>query len=601
MPKVPTGIATSKAKKAVMKLAKKSVLDTTAVPMAKVNKVYGQMEDMLEDANELRAAADGMRAEYPLILEEKIGELLGYLRMADGYAKVLGTDFPPSDDDRFIWPPPDQIQLLNRAGRFIWDKEDALPDWLLRDVREDAQDALKAWRAFSNAAYTALEAGLGIPKGIVALYDATTWTVDSLEGLLTKTPRTAVGELCRDYIPHSGYRRYKLDRDPGRHAKWNQVCDFWAENDTEPFGESFYWPRPEDPDPRGLYGPPTSVRAGKSLVEEGCLPHEICQNDPYRHGYHIDYFGMRGVISGVLDVPDRIERVIDGREMDDLLDAIDGLLDAARPLLVNLRGKVSALEDQVTKPWLRATILAIEWLWGVISLIPETLSLAHKEALMEEYDAKDWGEVPWWRKRLPTTFRIEDYHLEAAVASDWNAEESIDAMITGLRDTKRDLRDAIDKVDELKAEVPTYRGYWAGTVSGHPSYGWRDRIAPYIDTGKRRAEDIDAIVNGTIWTNLCADIYPTDTASYDRRAEYWIAQGVPERCISPTGSYEPTPRWSPPTQERPGGQRGPFAPGGKITAPITAFGSVAPPKQGLQTWQKLALAGVAFWLVTRSK
>ena len=601
MPKLTKSAMKAKA----IKVAKKSALAAVATPTAKINTIYGQMEDMLGDASKLRASADGMRAEYPPILEEKIGELLGYLRMADGYAKALGTSYPGSDAERFIWPPPDQIQLLYRAGRFIWDRVDGVPDWLLRDVREETQDALNAWKRFSNKAYAALNAGLGIPKGIFALYDATTWTVDSLEGLLSKAPAAAVADLCRDYIPHSGYRRYKLDRDPGRHAAWNQVCDFWAENDTEPFGESFYWPRPEDPDRRGEFGPPMSMRAGKSLVEEGCLPHEICRNDPYGYGYHIDAFGMRRVIGGVLDVPDRIESIIDGREMDDLLDAVDNLLTESRELFVILRNKLTLLHEAASASGVRTLILGLEWLYGALSFIPETISLARKDALMKEYDVKKWSKVPWWRKALPTfgidgVVAIEDYHIEAALASDWNAEESIDAMLEGMRQAKSKLVAGIGEIDALKADVPTYRGYWAGTVAGHPSYGWRGRIAPYIADGQRYAEDIDTVINGGLWVNLCDDVYPTDTASYDRRAEYWIAQGVPEGCISPTGSYERTPRWSPPTQGS-GGQRGPFSPGGRISAPVTAFGAVPSSKPALQTWQKLAIAGAAFWLVTRSK
>lgn len=575
-------------------------------------RLKNQIDKFVERAQELREAADGMREEYPPIIQEKVGELLGYLRMADGYAWALGVDYDlDADDNRIMFPPPNEAEQLYRAGRFIQDREDAIPDWIYKRLRSETKDALRSWKDFSDSTYAALDAALSVPYAIIDLYDVATDTVDKAQDLSDMTAKNAAARLCTDYLQGSAYRRMKMPRVPGQRADWKEVCDFWAENDTEPFGESFYWPRPEDP----LYvsRPPYSLRKGKKIVEEGCLPGEICPYAPTlgRYGfYKSDRLNMREEIQSVLDVPDRIQAVIDGREMTDLLGSLDTLLDRAKTLLNTLKSKLDEIKWVLTRRGVRAAMIVITSIYVGPAILIKGHNTARRAVIMKEEFGKKagtknhkWKDVPFWRKRTPALASSDyEYDLARAKAETWSAGEAHDEMVIGLGSAIDSINEALGVISEIKPELPVYRQYWRGTVRGHPSYQWRTRIAPYMTRAKNAAAHIDTLINGALWQDLCDEEFPIGGTTWSRRESYWKRQGVPDRCFKYiTGSYTPTPNVNFPDQ-RPGGQ-GPFIPGGGSTAtpPITAFGAVAPPEQGLQTWQKVAIVGVALWLVTRSK
>ena len=568
-------------------------------------RLHKEIRKFTAQAQELREAADGMRKEYPPIIQEKVGELLGYLRMADGYAWALGVDYDLDDDDnRIMFPPPNEAEQLYRAGRFIQDKEDAIPDWIYKRLRSDTKAALRSWKDFSDSTYAALDAALSVPYGIIDLYDVATDTVDKAEDLSAMTPKDAAERLCTDYINGANaYRRMKKPRLPGQRADWKEVCDLWAENDTEPIGESFYWPRPEDP--MYVARPPYAIRRGKKIIETGCLPGEnICDGIP-----RWQQLKMREEIQSVLDVPDRIQAVIDGREMTDLLGSLNALLDRAKTMLNTLNSKLVEIEWAVSRPFIRTAMIVITSIYVGPAILIKGHNTARRAVIMKEEfgkkagsKGKKWKDVPFWRKRSPAIVSSDyEYDLARAKAETWSAGEAHDAMVVGLGSAIASINEALRTISEIKPELPLYRQYWQGTARGHPSYQWRTRIAPYMTKAKRAAANIDTLINGALWQDLCDEEYPFGGTTWARREAYWTRQGVPERCFKAiTGSYVPTPRVYIP-KERPGGQGSTIPGGGISTVPLTAFGAVAPPEQRLQTWHKVALVGVALWLVTRSK
>ena len=559
MAKVPTSVITAKAKKIV----------GSSTAAAKARGIVGKIEQLNEDAQDLRAAADGIRENYPPQIAAYFAQVTSLLQKADGYALALGTNYGESTHP-VEFPSPMLTQQLHRAGRFIWDKDDAIPDWLLRDIREQTQDTLLAWRDLSRGAYDALSVAGSVFHGATRVYDAATWTVDTTQTLLTeKTPSEAASAICRDFVAHSGYRRYKLSRVPGKHAAWNQVCDFWAENDNAPFGESFKWPRPLDPRYPGL--PPSAMRAGKSVVEEGCLAEESCRNGTY----HIDKYGLRDTINPVLSFPTHIQNVIDGREMDDLFDLATEVLDEAIKLLILLRKHLWGVRTGLDRPLVRAGLLAL----------PELFS---------------WVGVAWETMReLDTTDDYSDVSHAAAeaVAERWDPEEAYDAALDGLGSAYNKLGTYKDEANGYWAEIPTYKRMWRG---GDFADDWRDRIEPYLETAVERADDIKTLINGAVWQNACDSLYPKGPGSYDARRRYWEAQGVPDHCEYAVGSYVPTERidFAPP-EDRGGGQ---FTPGFRGSGASTrSFGAIVPDESGFKSWQKVALVGGLIWLITREK
>ena len=562
MAKVSTSMIAAKAKKIV----------GSSTAAAKARGIVGKIEQLNEDAQDLRAAADGIRENYPPQIAAYFEQVLAILRKADGYALALGTNYG-GVDHVVEFPPPMLTQQLHRAGRFIWDKDDAIPDILFKTIREQTQDTLRAWRDFSKGAYGALSIASGVIKGTIRVYDAATWTVDSTQTLLTeKTPSEAAGEICRDFVAHSGYRRYKLSRVPGKHAAWNQVCDFWAENDNAPFGESFKWPRPLDPRYPGP--PPSAMRAGKSIVEEGCLAEESCRNGIY----HISKYGLRDTINPVLGFPSSIQRVIDSEEIDRLFVLASDVLEEALTLLNLLQRRLDSIHSKMSNSFVRAGLLAI----------PELLSWM--EVGLDTVASSVWDPEG--------SFTRADYHAAQSVSERWTPIEGYDNAVRGLSNANKKLGEAEDRANEVWGEIPTYEGYWRGTPFAD---GWRERIAPHVEMAVERASDIGTLINGAVWQNACDSLYPKGPGSRDARRRYWEAQGVPDHCLYATGSYVPTEKidFAPP-EDRGGGQ---FTPGfrGGSGASTRALGAIAPDKSGLKDWQKVAIVGGLIWLITREK
>jgi hypothetical protein len=562
MAKVSASVMAAKAKKvATRTLAGKKALG-----------IVGKIEQLNADAQDLRAAADGIRKDYPPEIAAFFEEVKSILRKADGYVLALGTNYGEVDHPVEL-PSPMLTQKLHRAGRFIWDKDDMIPDWILRDIREQTQNTLRAWRNLSKAVYPALSTATGVVNGAIAVYDAATWTVDSTQQLLTeKTPKEAAGAICRDFVAHSGYRRYKLSRVPGKHAAWNEVCDFWAENDTAPFGESFTWPRPEDPMYRGL--PPTAMRAGKSVVEAGCLPGENCRNDSYRYRYHIDEYGLRDTINPVLGFPTNIQNVIDGREMDNLFDLATEVLDEAIKLLILLRQRLRSVRNELNRPLVKTALLVLPELFSWVGVAWET---------MREWESTD-------------DYSDMSHAAAEAVAERWDPVEAYEAAVDGLSDAYNKLGEAKDDANGYWAEIPTYALMWRG---GDFADAWRERIAPHLEMAVERAADISTLINGVVWQNACDSLYPKGPGTWEARERYWETQGVPSRCGAPVGSYMPTvtPRFDPPT----GRQGGQFTPGGGKVLEAVSLGAIATDHPGVKSWQKVALVGGLIWLITREK
>ena len=560
-------------------IAKGKKIALASGPAAKVRGIGGKIEQLNTDAQDLRAAADGIRKTYPPEIAEHFDNILRILRKADGYAQALGTDY--GEVDRVAeWPSPDLTQQLHRAGRFIWDKDDAIPDWIFRGIREQVQETLHAWRDFSNGAFLALSIADSVVSGATRVYDAATWTVDSTVDLLSQSPRDAAAAICRDFIGHSGYRRYKLSRVPGKHAAWNEVCDFWAENDTAPFGESFKWPRPEDPMYRGL--PPTAMRTGKSIVEEGCLPDENCYNDPYGYQYHIDRYGLRATINPVLGFPTSIQRIVTGREVDDLFDLSNRLLNEAIELLNLLQRRINAIHSELDKTVVKIALLALP-------VVLSRLEVGFDIATSTVFDCDRYGCGNG-------AFTRTAYHVARAKSEMWNPEEAYDQAVRGLSNAAGKLEEVEDMLNIQWEESPIYRGYWRGTPFADD---WRERIDPYIEKATRSADDIKILINGAAWSNACNSLYPKASGTRAALGRYWEAQGVPSRCYAPVGSYVPTvtPRFDPPTR-RQGGQ---FTTGGSESLTTSSFGAVAPATSGLKSWQKIAMVGGLLWLMSRGK
>jgi hypothetical protein len=564
MAKVSTSVMAAKAKKIV----------GSSTAAGKARGIVGKIEQLNEDAQDLRAAADGIRENYPPQIAALFEEVLSILRKADGYVLALGTNY--GEVDHVVeFPPPMLTQKLHRAGRFIWDKDDMIPDWILRDIREQTQNTLRAWRNLSKAAYPALSTATGVVNGAIAVYDAATWTVDSTQQLLTeKTPKEAAGAICRDFVAHSGYRRYKLSRVPGKHAAWNEVCDFWAENDTAPFGESFTWPRPEDPMYRGL--PPTAMRAGKSVVEAGCLPGENCRNDSYRYQYHIDEYGLRDTINPVLSFPTHIQNVIDDDEMDNLFDLATEVLDEAIKLLILLRQRLRSVRNELNRPLVKTALLALPVLASWIEVGFDTVT------------STIWDPEG--------SFTRGAYHAARAKSERWTPIEGYENAVDGLSDAYNKLGEVKDDANGYWAEIPTYALMWRG---GDFADAWRDRIEPYLEMAVERADDISTLINGAVWQNACDSLYPKGPGTWEARERYWEAQGVPSRCGAPVGSYMPTvtPRFDPPT----GRQGGQFTPGDGKVLETVSLGAIATDHPGFKSWQKVALVGGLIWLITREK
>ena len=557
----------------MIKAEVKKVAESTGAA-AKARGIVGKIEQLNEDAQDLRAAADGIRENYPPQIAAYFAQVTSLLQKGDGYALALGTNY--GEVDHVVeFPSPTLTQQLHRAGRFIWDKDDMIPDWIFRTLREQTQDTLRAWRDFSRGAYDALSVAGSVVHGATRVYDAATWTVDSTQMLLTeKTPSEAASAICRDFVAHSGYRRYKLSRVPGKHAAWNQVCDFWAENDTAPFGESFKWPRPLDPRYPGP--PPSAMRAGKSIVEEGCLAEESCRNGTY----HIDKYGLRDTINPVLSFPTHIENVIDGTEIDTLFVLASEVLEEALTLLNLLQRRITSVHNKMSNPYVRAGLLAI----------PELLSWM--EVGLDTTASTIWDPEG--------SFTRADYHVARAHSERWTPIEGYDNAVRGLSNANKKLAEVEETADLYWGEIPIYRGYWRGTPFADGPGGWRERIAPHVEVAVERADDIKTLINGAAWTNACDSLYPKGPGSYDARRRYWEAQGVPDHCGYATGSYVPTEKidFAPPEDR--GGEQ--FIPGFRGSGARTrSFGAIAPNESGLKDWQKVALVGGLIWLITRER
>ena len=290
----------------------------------------------------LKGNAQQIRERLPPQVTAYFSQLTEILSTGDAYASALGVDFGDWRDDSYNKGSATPAYLRQAAftKNVLRVMGDELPDAVsFPRIREDILNILNSYKALSTALWAANGSTRTIFNGAVDLYDAAGEVYVIASGWSSQPVGIAATNICADYLTHSGYRRLRQSRDPGVHAPWNEVCDLWVEDYSRDatgttWGSSFKWPRPEDP---GYTPMPSPLRSGKTLLEPGCLPGEICD-------YNVTRSGLRSSLVSKFDLAQNIKTLIAGPTIDDVFTTAQGMLLSIRQLLTELIRHVNHLQ-----------------------------------------------------------------------------------------------------------------------------------------------------------------------------------------------------------------------------------------------------------------
>ena len=327
-------------------------------------RAYQKRSQINEFTSTLKVAAVGLKGDAQQIRERLPPQVAAYfsqlvqiLSTGDAYASALGVDFGDFRDDSYNkgLATPTYLRHARATRNVLSVMGEALPDSIsFPRIREDISNILTSYKALSTALWTANGSTSTIFNGAVDLYDAAGEVYTIASGWSSQPIGTAATNICADYLTHSGYRRLRQSRDPGVHARWNEVCDLWVEDYNQragTWGSSFKWPRPEDP---GYTTMPSPLRSGKTLLEPGCLPGEICD-------YNVTRSGLRSSLVSKFDLAQNIKTMINGYTIDSVFTTAQGMLLSIRHLLTELIRHVTHLQGLLPS-------------WGFLEGAGETLS-----------------------------------------------------------------------------------------------------------------------------------------------------------------------------------------------------------------------------------
>tara|TARA_R110002060_G_scaffold41442_2_gene52970 strand:- start:2048 stop:3706 length:1659 start_codon:yes stop_codon:yes gene_type:complete len=320
--------------------------DITVRANAKRDEVMGAVNAIQSQSAALAEDIQGVRERLPDQIQTYFNSLAEILHTGDTYASALGVSFGDYRDGAsggyYAYPPrglatTPNINMLKQVHSVLQWMED-LPISLYPEVRRLIADIIESYKPLSNALWAANGAGRSILTGTVELYD----TAGEINALASKWATEPIGvmatDLCTEYVTHSGYRRLRKARAPGVHAKWDEVCDLWVEDYSRDatgatWGSSFKYPRPRDPNWKAM---PSPLRAGKTLLEEGCLPGEVCADNIPRAGLRT-HFGSK------LDVAVTVQNAINGPVVDNVFNTADAMLLNIKQLITELIRHVNGL------------------------------------------------------------------------------------------------------------------------------------------------------------------------------------------------------------------------------------------------------------------
>jgi hypothetical protein len=277
----------------------------------------------------------GVRDNLPPQVEAYFSQLSTVLSTGDAYTKALGVHFGDwRDDSRNSRGMATSTYLTYCRQAKSWldwlDDTWYIPTaWSFPDVRALISDILGSYKNLSTALWTANSEAATIFHGSVELYDTGEELRRASAGWLSASLSTMASDICSDYVTHSGYRRLKKMRKRDVHPRWDEVCDTWA-NDYDraagTWGTEFKWPREDDP---GWKRMPMAMKMEADLIEEGCLPWEVCPHNITRPG-------LKGSLTSKLDLAPNIRGLVTGYTIDNVFDTADALALDVKQLITEL-------------------------------------------------------------------------------------------------------------------------------------------------------------------------------------------------------------------------------------------------------------------------
>ena len=303
-------------------------------------------QNINDRATELGGAMQEVRDNLPPQVYAYFDQVREILFTGDAYARALGATF---GDWRDTSPSvglatPTYLSYCRQAKSWIdWLRDSwYVPSaWSFPEIRGHISDVVGSYTDLSTAMWTANGEISTVFNGAVELYD-TGEELRRISGYWLSAPLSVMAsDICRDYLTHSGYRRLKQDREPGVHPRWTEVCDLWV-NDYDrgagTWGTEFKWPREDDPGYRPM---PSSMRIHAHLLEEGCLPWEVCS-------YNVERAGLRSSLISKLDLAPDVRNLVTGYTIDNVFDTADALALDVKQLLTELISHLTHISGLVS-------------------------------------------------------------------------------------------------------------------------------------------------------------------------------------------------------------------------------------------------------------
>lgn len=263
-----------------------SVADTVSTITTRANAKRAELEEYVRlvrtNAVALRGAANTMRTQMAPEVSAYAEQFRSYIAFIDSivhrwYGAGVFGDYRDMDYHRALRARSvggrSTSSILGSVGE-LKSAFAILDDFgLWPDLRGEVNDVFRQLIPVSASLWALNNTLMGLFNDTLALYDNAGNIITAANRWNSMGAVAASDEICRNYLDHSNYRRLKRGRNPGKHAAWDEVCDRYENADGT---ERVYWSRSGDP--MGFGPMPDRLKSGKTLVEEGCLPGEVCGN-----------------------------------------------------------------------------------------------------------------------------------------------------------------------------------------------------------------------------------------------------------------------------------------------------------------------------------
>lgn len=314
---------------------------TASTASSRLNAKRDEIEEYIRDVRNqglaLKLAANNLRNNLAPEIQGYTDEFRSYISFIDSVVKAWGlTTGDWRDHGYHLSSRPSRIggtstAYILRSVRRVKGVFGILADWgLFPDLRGEVHDVFLQLVPLSEALWELNGAFMDVFNGAIDLYDLGDEVANAGTRWTSMPLTNAAGEICKNYLPHSNWRRLRRSRSPGKHAAWDEVCDRWENPST---GDYVYWSRPDDPMHFGPMG--SRLRRGKEIVEPGCLPGEVCENR-FISGYQVPTFDAGpALVSSIrtgMDTPVVDNVLIEAREL------LKEVRDVVNEVIAHLKG-----------------------------------------------------------------------------------------------------------------------------------------------------------------------------------------------------------------------------------------------------------------------